>query len=96
MVNSQNNNWLALSPKDELIVMKIKYPVHIMMFGMVSSNSDIINLLMYLHGLRLNTEANIKCLEEVVLIWIERVVAERPDIWKQDSALCHTNMRTSS
>ena len=33
MVNSQNNRWFALSPQDVLMVMKTKYPVPIMVFG---------------------------------------------------------------
>ena len=49
-----------------------KHPVNIMVFGMVTSNGDVMPPFFFAHGLRLNTEAYIKCLEEVVLPWIKR------------------------
>ena len=67
IVNSQNNHWLALSPQDVPIVMKSKHPVHIMVFGLVTSDGDIMPPFIFPHGLRFNTEAYIKCLEKVVL-----------------------------
>ena len=79
MVNSQNNRWFALSPKDVLTGMKTKHPVHIMVFGVFTSDGDM--SLIFPHGLTLNKKADIKCLEEVALAWVERVAAERPNIW---------------
>ena len=38
-------------------------------------------------GLRLNMEAYVKCLEEMLS-------ARRPHIWQQDSVPCHTSRRT--
>ena len=46
--------------------MNNKHPVHIMMFGVVTSNGDIMSSVIFLHGLRLNSENYIKCLEDVV------------------------------
>ena len=71
MVNSQNNCWLALSSQDVPIVMKTKHLVHVMVFGVVTSNGDVLPPFISPHSLRLN----IKCLEEVELSWIERVAA---------------------
>ena len=58
--------------------MKTKHPVHIKRFGAVTSDGDVIPLLIFSQGLRLNTEADINYLKEVVMLWIERVAAERP------------------
>ena len=80
MVNSQNNYWFALSPQNVPIVMKIKHPVHIMVLGVVTSNSNIMSPLIVPHGLRLNMDAHINCLEEVVLPWIKRVTAGKKSL----------------
>ena len=42
---------------------------------MVSCDGDVMSSLIFPHSVRLNTEAYIKCLEEVVLAWIEWVAA---------------------
>ena len=73
MVNSQNNYWLALSSQDILILMKIKLPVHIMVFGQVTSDGDPMPPPISPHGLRLNMES--KSLEEVMLALVERVAS---------------------
>ena len=54
-------------------LMKCKHPVYIMVFGVVTSGGDIMSQFIFLHGLRLNMEAYIKCLEEVVLTRIKKV-----------------------
>ena len=41
-VNSQNNHWLALSSQNVPILMKTKQPFHIMDFGAVTSDGDVI------------------------------------------------------
>ena len=38
MVNSENNRWLVQSPQGEPIVMEIKHPVNIIVFGPVTCN----------------------------------------------------------
>ena len=40
--------------------MKTKYPVHIMVFGVVTSDGDVMPQFILPHSLRLNMEANIK------------------------------------
>ena len=47
-------------------MMKIKYSVLIIVFRKVTSNGDIRPTVIFPRGLRLNTEAYIKYLEEVV------------------------------
>ena len=92
IMNSPNNHWLAVSPQDVLIAMKTTYPVHIMVFGVIASDSDIMPPFIFLYGLRLNWETYIKCLEEVVLTWIERVAAKDP--MSNNRTLCHISRRT--
>ena len=57
--------------------------VHIMVFGMVTSDGDIMPLFIFPHGLRFNREAYIKCLEKIVLPLIKSVGTESNRI------LCH-------
>ena len=91
MVNSQNNCWLALSPQDVLILMKTKYQVHIRAFGMVTSNGDLIPPFIFPYGIRLNKEAYIKCLEEIVMPWIKR---EEDPISDKRTVICDSSRRT--
>ena len=60
--------------------MKSKHPGHHMVFGVVTSNGDVIPLFTFQHGLRLNTETFIKCLVELILTWIAMVAAESPNV----------------
>ena len=73
---------------------KTKHPVHIMVFGVVTKDGDVMHPLIFPQGLKLNTEAYIKCLEEVVLLWIERVTAGEPYMWQWDSEPCDKSRRT--
>ena len=66
---------LTCSVLTRCIVMKTKHPVHIMVFGVVSCDGDVMPPFIFLHGLNLNIEAYIKCLQKIVLLWIERVAA---------------------
>ncbi|XP_052832535.1 uncharacterized protein LOC128250757 [Octopus bimaculoides] len=83
-------------------VIKIKHPLNIMkeIFTSASiyitSDGDVMLPFIFPHGLRINMEAYIKCLEEVVLSWVKRVAVRRPYVWQQDSAPCHTNKKTQS
>ena len=84
----------CLSPQDVVMVMKTKYSVHIMVFGVVTSDSDVMLTFIFPHGLRHNTKAYIKCLEEVQLPWIDSVATGRSYIWQQDSTSCYIGRRT--
>ena len=65
-----------------------KPPVNIMEFGMVTKDVDVIPAFNFLHGLRLNVEAYIKCLDRVLLLWTEKqnnaVLAVRDFLWPHD------------
>ena len=49
----------------------------------VTSNTDLMPLFVFPRGLRFNTEDYIKCLEVVVLVWIEKVATRSPYFWQQ-------------
>ena len=96
MVNSQENHWFALSSQDVPTVMKNIHPIHTMVFRVPTRNDDDISLFIFPHCLRLSKEFCIKCLEEVVLPWIERGPYRGIYTWQQDSTPCHTSRRTQS
>ena len=54
--------------------MKVKYPLHIMLFVVVT-NKVTLYLFIFPHGLKLKTKPYNKCLVERVLTWIEKVAA---------------------
>ena len=62
------------------ILMKIKHLGH-MMFGVITIDDDIIPPFIFQHGLILSTKAYINWLEELVLLWIEWLNAERVYVW---------------
>ena len=81
MLNSQKNRWRPPFQND--VTIKIKPPVQLMVFGVVTNNGDVICPFKFQFSFRFNSNAFVKYLEEVVLIWIEKVVAERPYVWQQ-------------
>ena len=73
----RKSHWLALSPQNVPIVIRIKHPVHIMVFGVVTGDGDVILLFILPHGPTRKIEVYIKCLELILLLWIERVAGNR-------------------
>ena len=55
------------APQDVLILMKTKQPVSIIVFGVVTSNGDVMLPFIFPHDLKFNMEPCIKCLGKVVL-----------------------------
>ena len=53
--------------------MKSNIPVHVIVFGVLTINSDIRAPFIFAHGHGLKTKVFIKYVEEVVLLWIERM-----------------------
>ena len=64
-----------LSPQDVPIGMKTKHSIYIMVFQMVTSDSDAMPPFIFPYSLTLITEVYLNCLEEVMLRWIEKVAA---------------------
>ena len=71
--------------------MNIKQLVRIIEFRVITSDGNIMSPFIS-HGLTFKTEPDIKYLEEVVLTWIEMMVAERHKVWQHDSALYYTRL----
>ena len=65
-----------------------------MVFGVVTSDGNVMLPFIFPHSIRFNTEAYIKCLEKVVQLWIEMVATGRLYVWQEDSAPCLTSRRT--
>ena len=64
--NTQNNRWLAYSPKDTPHVTQTKFPQTVMVFGCVSSEGDVMLPHFFREGLRLNSDAYVELLNIVV------------------------------
>ena len=59
------------------ILMKANHPLHIMVFGVVTRDDDVMTSFLLSHCVKQKMEAGIKCLEAIVLPWIKRVAAGR-------------------
>ena len=92
--NSQNNRWIACNQSKVQIVSQTKFPQTIMVFGVISSEGDVMPPHVFEQGLRLNTDGYIDLLTNVVKPWILGVARGRPFVWQQDSAPCHTSRRS--
>ncbi|QQP54867.1 Uncharacterized protein FKW44_007847 [Caligus rogercresseyi] len=64
------------------------------MFGIISSNGDVMPPHFFPKGLRLNSEGYVALMKDVVAPWIKKVAAGRPYVFQQDSAPCHTSHKT--
>ena len=89
--NRQNHQWIAMCPNDVSKVMKTKCPNTVMVFGVISSNGDVMPLHLFEMGLTVNTEIYLQAMETVMLPWIKQVAWDRPWKWQQDSAPCHVS-----
>ncbi|QQP50608.1 Uncharacterized protein FKW44_011657 [Caligus rogercresseyi] len=83
--NSQTNRCCVRNPHEVPIVAQTKFPAAVMVFGIISSDSD---------GLRLDSEGYVALMRDVVAPWIKKVAAGRPYVFQQDSAPCHTSCKT--
>lgn len=92
--NRQNTRWLAQSREDVPRIMKTKYPAHIMVFGVISSEGHVMPPHIFEEGLRVNQAVYINVLSTVVKPWIDKVAAGRPYVFQQDSAPAHTARKT--
>ena len=71
------------------ILIKTKHLVNIMAFGMATNDGGVIPSFIFPPVFTFNTEAYIKCQEDVMLAWIVGVVAGRPYIQQEISAPGH-------
>ena len=73
--------------------MKTKPTVQSTLWCLVVVTRDGEFRLSFIFPQRLNTGANIKCLEDIVLPWPESVAAGRPPFKQQNFKPCHTSRR---
>ncbi|XP_050072530.1 uncharacterized protein LOC126560618 [Anopheles maculipalpis] len=92
--NVQNNRWLAYCAADVPRVPQTKFPQPVMVFRCVSSEGDVMPPHIFPQGLRLNADGYIDLLATVVKPWIETVANGLPYVRQQDSAPCHTAVKT--
>ena len=92
--NTENNRWLAYSPKHTHRVKQSKFSKTLMVFGCVSCEDDVMPPHFFREGLRLNSNAYVELLIIVVKPRITRVANGRPYVWQQDSAPCHTSLKS--
>ena len=86
-------NLSAIIIKDVPILMKSKHQISILLFGLVTSVGDVMPWFIFAHNFRLNTETDIKWLEEEVLVWIERVAVGQNLCLTTEPYACHTCKR---
>ena len=66
VINSKNNRLLAVSNKEVFKVMQTKFPATCIVFGVISSEGDVMPPHFFPEGLRLNTDGYICVLSKVV------------------------------
>ena len=81
--------WIAMNNRDVPRVMKTKFPVMIMVFGVVSSEGHIMPLHIFKVSLKVNTKVYLDVLKSVVIPWCNQVAGGRPWVWQQDSVPAH-------
>ena len=92
--NRRNNRWLAANNRDVPTVMKTKFPATVMVFGVVSSEGHVMPPHIFEAGLRVNTKIYLEVMKDNVVPWIKEVAGDRPWVWQQDSAPCHTSRKS--
>ena len=76
--NQQNNRWLSTSPKEVPIVMHLKYPVHIMVLGIISSDGDVMEPVFIPDGLYLGANSYMRLLDKHAKPWMDMVANGGP------------------
>ena len=85
---------IATNYRDVPRVMKTKFPVTVMVFGVVSSEGHVIPPHIFEVGLKVNTKVYLHVLKSVVISWCNQVASGRPWVWQQDSAPAHKSKET--
>ena len=86
--------WIAINNRDVPRVMKTKFSVTVMVFGVVSSEGHIMPPHIFEVGLKVNTKVYLDVLKSVVIPWCNQVAGGRPWVWQKDSALAHKSKET--
>ena len=76
--------------------MKTKFPVTVMVLGVVSSENYIMPTHIFEVGLKINTKVYLDVLKSVVIPWCNQVAGSRPWVCQQDSAPTHKSKETQA
>ena len=88
------HRWIATKNRDVPRVMKTKFPVTVMVFGVVSNEGHIIPPHIFEVGLKVNTKVYLDVLKSAVIPWCNKVAGGRPWLWQHDSAPAHKSKET--
>ena len=77
-------------------VMKTKFPVTVMVFGVISSEGHIMPPHIFEIGLKVNIKVYLNALKSVVITWCNQVAGGRPWVWQQDSVPAHKSKETQA
>ena len=88
--------WIAMNNRDVPRVMKTKFPVTVMVFGVISSEGHIMPPHIFEVSLKVNTKVYLDVLKSVVIPWCNQVASGRPWVWQQDSAPAHKFKETQA
>ena len=92
--NLKMHRWIATNNRDVHREMKTKFPATVMVFGVVSSEGQIMPPHIFEVGLKVNTKVYVDVLKSVVISWCNQVIGGRPWVWQQDSAPAHKSKET--
>ena len=76
------SKWTATNNREVPRVMKTKFPVTVMVFGVVSSEGHIMPPPIFEVGLKVNTKVYLDVLKSVVTPWCNQVAGGRPWVWQ--------------
>ncbi len=93
VVNRRNHRWLCADPSEVPIVSRTKFPAHVMVLGVISSEGDVMPPHFFDQGLKVNTDVYVHVLKHVVKPWMDQIAGERTYTFQQDGAPAHTSKR---
>ena len=88
--------WIATNNRDVPRLMKTKFPVTVIVFGMLSSEGHIMPAHIFEVGFKVNTKVYLDVLKSVVIPWCNQVAGGRPWVWQQVSAPAHKSKETQT
>ena len=88
--------WIAMNNRDVPRVMKTKFLVTVMVFGVVLNEGHIMPPHIFEVGLKVNTKVYLDVLKSVVIPWRNQVASGRPWVWQQDTTPAHKSKETQA
>ncbi len=90
VVNRHDDRWICAESSELPVVMRAKYPSHLMMLGVVSNEEDVMAPHIFESGFRLSAQDYLDVMCTDILLWIKCVAGGRPYTFQQDGAPAHT------